>query len=48
MTAEELKAKFTDCARQTLSENATQRVLDDLSQLETLKDIRPLCQLLMG
>jgi hypothetical protein len=48
MTAEELKAKFTDCARQTLSENATQRVLDDLNQLETLKDIRPLCQLLMG
>jgi 2-methylcitrate dehydratase PrpD len=48
LTAEELKAKFTDCARQTLNESATKRVLDDLDRLETLKDIRPLCQLLMG
>jgi 2-methylcitrate dehydratase PrpD len=48
MTADELKSKFTDCARQTLSESATQRVLDDLERLETLKDIRPLCQLLLG
>jgi 2-methylcitrate dehydratase PrpD len=48
MTADELKAKFTDCARQTLNESATKRVLDDLDRLETLKDIRPLCQLLMG
>ncbi len=48
MTADELKGKFTDCARQTLSDGATQRVLDDLNRLETLKDIRPLCQLLMA
>jgi hypothetical protein len=48
MTADELKGKFTDCARQTLSESAAKRVLDDLNQLETLKDIRPLCQLLLG
>jgi 2-methylcitrate dehydratase PrpD len=48
MTADELKGKFTDCARQTLSESATKRVLEDLDRLETLKDIRPLCQLLMG
>jgi len=48
MTAEEIGAKFTDCARQTLNESSTQRVLDYLDQLETLKDIRPLCQLLMG
>jgi 2-methylcitrate dehydratase PrpD len=48
MTADELKGKFTDCARQTLSESATKRVLDDLNQLEALKDIRPLCQLLLG
>ena len=48
MTADELKGKFTDCARQTLSESATKRVLDDLDRLETLKDIRPLCQLLLG
>ena len=48
MTADELKGKFTDCARQTLSESATKQVLDDLHRLETLKDIRPLCQLLLG
>ena len=48
MTADELKGKFTDCARQTLSESSTQRVSDYLDQLDTLKDIRPLCQLLMG
>ena len=48
LTAEELKAKFTDCARQTLNESATKRVLDDLDRLETLKDIRPLCELLLG
>lgn len=48
LTADELKGKFTDCARQTLSESSTQRVSDYLDQLDTLKDIRPLCQLLMG
>jgi 2-methylcitrate dehydratase PrpD len=48
MTADELKGKFTDCARQTLSESAAKQVLDDLDRLETLKDIRPLCQLLLG
>jgi 2-methylcitrate dehydratase PrpD len=48
LTADELKGKFTDCARQTLNESATNRVLDDLDRLETLKDIRPLCQLLLG
>jgi 2-methylcitrate dehydratase PrpD len=48
MTADELKSKFTDCARQTLSETSTQRVLNDLDRLETVKDIRPLCELLMG
>jgi 2-methylcitrate dehydratase PrpD len=48
MTADELKAKFTDCARQTLSEGATQQVLDNLNKLESLQDIRPLCQVMMG
>jgi hypothetical protein len=48
MTADELKTKFTDCARQTLSEASTQRALDDLNRVETLPDIRPLCQLLRG
>jgi len=48
MTADELKSKFTDCARQTLNESATKRVLDDLDRLETLKGIRPLSQLSWG
>src|SRR5215467_514831 len=48
LSVDELKAKFTDCARQTLNESATKRVLDDLDRLETLEDIRPLSQLLLG
>ena len=48
LTASELETKFTDCARQTLSEASTQRALDDLNRLETLPDIRPLSQLLRG
>jgi 2-methylcitrate dehydratase PrpD len=48
LTASELETKFTDCARQTLSEASTQRALDDLNRLETLHDIRPLSQLLRG
>ena len=48
MTGDELESKFTDCARQVLGESAAQRVLDDLDRLETLKDIRPLCQVLSG
>ncbi len=48
MTADELKRKFTDCARQTLSESSTAHALEYLEQLDTVKDIRPLCQLLLG
>jgi 2-methylcitrate dehydratase PrpD len=48
MTADELKAKFTGCARQTLSETSTERAWEDLNRLETLNDIRPLCGLLMA
>jgi 2-methylcitrate dehydratase PrpD len=48
MTPEELKAKFTECARRTISESSAQRVADYAERLEAMDDIRPLCQLLMG
>ena len=48
MTADEVKAKFTECARQTISENSTKRALEYVEHLEKLDDIRPLCELLMG
>jgi 2-methylcitrate dehydratase PrpD len=48
MTLEELRGKFTDCARQVLDRDATGRALESIESLETLSDIRPLCRLLMG
>jgi 2-methylcitrate dehydratase PrpD len=48
MTAEEIRVKFTECASRTISDNSTQRVMDYVERLETLDDIRPLCQLLIG
>jgi 2-methylcitrate dehydratase PrpD len=47
MTAEELKTKFTECARQAISEGSAQQVMECVERLETLEDIRPLCELLM-
>ena len=48
MTDDELRGKFTECARQVLDEGSTRRALETIESLETLEDIRPLCQLLMG
>ncbi|MEX0805627.1 MAG: MmgE/PrpD family protein [Candidatus Binatia bacterium] len=48
MTTEELKAKFTECARQALDESSTRRALETIERLETLQDIRPLCKLLQA
>jgi 2-methylcitrate dehydratase PrpD len=48
MTPEELKAKFTECARRAISDSSVQRVADYVERLETLDDIRPICRLLMG
>jgi 2-methylcitrate dehydratase PrpD len=48
MTDDELRGKFTECARQVLDESSTRRTLETLESLETLEDIRPLCQLLLG
>jgi 2-methylcitrate dehydratase PrpD len=46
MTEAELQAKFFDCARLALDQNTAQRALSDIERLETLSDIRPLCETL--
>ncbi|HEU4343840.1 MAG TPA: MmgE/PrpD family protein [Candidatus Binatia bacterium] len=48
LTAEELKQKFATCARQTISEASATRAAEYVERLETLDDIKPLCELLMG
>jgi 2-methylcitrate dehydratase PrpD len=48
MSVEELRGKFTDCARQVLDRDATERALQSIESLESVSDIRPLCRLLMG
>jgi 2-methylcitrate dehydratase PrpD len=48
MTDDELRGKFTECARQVLDDSDTERALENIHHLETLEDVRPLCQLLMG
>ena len=47
MTDDELKTKFIECARQAISASAAERVLDSVQRLETLENIRPLCELLV-
>jgi 2-methylcitrate dehydratase PrpD len=48
LTADELKTKFTDCARRAIDEPSITNALKYLETLETLEDIRPLGRLLMG
>lgn len=48
LTAEELEQKFIGCAREALDDHSIERLLECIEHLETLEDIRPLCQLLMG
>ena len=48
MTANEIEAKFSECACRVLSESSTRRAFESIRNLETLADIRPLCELLMG
>ena len=48
MSAEELQQKFIGCAREALEDRSIERILEIVDDLETLQDIRPLCQLLMG
>lgn len=48
LTRAELKAKFSECARQALGESAGASALGYVEQLETLETIKPLSALLMG
>ena len=48
MTRDELKAKFMECARETVSPVAAERISDSIERLETLENIRPMCELLAG
>ena len=48
MTPGELKGKFIECARQSISDGAALRALESIERLDTLDSIRPLCQLLAG
>lgn len=48
LTEEERAAKFSECARRILNPQDTGRARQLIAGLETLSDIRPLCQLLAG
>jgi 2-methylcitrate dehydratase PrpD len=48
MTEEELNAKFFECARHAIPAETARRALDQIQKLETLEDVRPLCDLLRG
>jgi 2-methylcitrate dehydratase PrpD len=48
MTEEELRGKFTECARQTLSESAAARTLQQIENLENLADVRSLMEIVRG
>jgi hypothetical protein len=46
MTEADLRAKFNECAREAIDENSAARALDAIEKLETVADIRPLCEIL--
>jgi 2-methylcitrate dehydratase PrpD len=48
LSARELRAKFVDCAHRVIDEKAVQGILDCVENLESLKDVGPLCRLLIG
>jgi 2-methylcitrate dehydratase PrpD len=48
MTETELRGKFTECARQALSEKSAAQALDYIEKLDSMTDVRPLCALLAG
>lgn len=48
MTEDELRAKFLDCAQEALSRESAQQALHSIEKLETITDIRPLCDILRG
>jgi 2-methylcitrate dehydratase PrpD len=48
MTDAELDGKFFDCAKHAVSSDVAQRALEQIRTLETLDNVRPLCDLLRG
>lgn len=48
MTEAELEAKFFDCAKEAMPVDRAQQALDYVARLETLDNIRPLCERLSG
>ncbi|MGH7796339.1 MAG: MmgE/PrpD family protein [Candidatus Binatia bacterium] len=48
MTEAELNAKFFECAKHAIAAESAQQALDYIGKLETLDDIRPLCERLSG
>ena len=48
MSEDELRGKFTECAREVLSESDSRRVLENIESLEKLSSIGPLCEMLRG
>jgi 2-methylcitrate dehydratase PrpD len=48
MSPGELKGKFIECARQAVNDGTALRALESIERLDTLDNIRPLCQLLAG
>jgi 2-methylcitrate dehydratase PrpD len=48
MTETELHAKFFECAKHAIPAESAQQALNSIGRLETLDNIRPLCELLKG
>jgi 2-methylcitrate dehydratase PrpD len=48
MTEAELRDKFTECAREAIDGRSAAQALDYIENLETLSDVRPLCEILRG
>jgi 2-methylcitrate dehydratase PrpD len=48
MTEAELRDKFTGCAREAIDARSAAQALDYIENLETLGDVRPLCEILRG
>jgi len=48
ISEDELRGKFTECAREVLSEGDARRVMENIEGLEKLSSIGPLCEMLRG
>jgi len=48
MSEAELREKFTECAGEAIDDKKATQALDSIENLETLSDIRPLCDIIRG